>query len=166
MATRLTFVVSIAVAVVVGLSSSQAQDRGFRMVTDAMLQDPDPADWLNWRRTLDGWGYSPLDEITTDNVQDLQLVWSWGLAEGSQQTTPLVHDGVMYIANPGSIVQAIDAATGELLWEYRRGEQAEHQNVGGPGPGRMHRNIAIYQDKIYLNTSDAHVVAIDARSGD
>ena len=166
MPSRLTLVVFVAVALVVGLSSPQAQDRGFRMVTDAMLQDPDPTDWLNWRRTLDGWGYSPLDEITTDNVQQLQLVWSWGMAEGSQQTTPLVHDGVMYLANPGGIVQALDAASGELLWEYRRGEQAEYQNAGGPGPGRMHRNIAIYQDKIYLNTSDAHIVAIDAQSGE
>ena len=168
MPTRLTLVVASVLALAVGLSSSHAQSRDFRMVTDAMLQNPDPADWLNWRRTLDGWGYSPLDEIMTDNVQNLQLVWSWGLAEGSQQTTPLVHDGVMYVANPGAIVQALDAATGELLWEYRRSEsdQAEHQSVGGPGPGRMHRNIAIYQDKIYLNTSDAHVVAIDARSGD
>ena len=164
MPSRLILVVSVVLAFAIGLSS-HAQN-GFRMVTDAMLQDPDPADWLNWRRTLDGWGYSPLDEITTDNVQHLRLVWSWGLAEGSQQTTPLVHDGVMYLANPGAVVQALDAATGELLWEYRRADQAEHQNVGGPGPGRMHRNIAIYGDKIYLNTSDAQVIAIDARSGD
>ena len=166
MPTRLTLGISIVLAFAVGLSSSHAQNGGFRMVTDAMLQDPDPADWLNWRRTLDGWGYSPLDEITTENAQHLQLVWSWGMAEGSQQTTPLVYDGVMYLANPGAIVQALDAATGELLWEYRRSTAEKYQNVGGPGPGRMHRNIAIYQDKIYLNTSDAHVVAIDARSGE
>ena len=121
MPTRLTLGISIVLAFAVGLSSSHAQNGGFRMVTDAILQDPDPADWLNWRRTLDGWGYSPLDEITTENAQDLQLVWSWGMAAGSQQTTPLVHDGVMYLANPGAIVQALDAATGELLWNTRIG---------------------------------------------
>ena len=71
MPSRMTLVVSVAVALGVGVSPPQAQDRGFRMVTDAMLQDPDPSDWLNWRRTLDGWGYSPLDEITTDNVEEL-----------------------------------------------------------------------------------------------
>ena len=76
MPSRLTLVVSVVLAVAIGLSSTHAQNDGFRMVTDAMLQDPDPADWLNWRRTLDGWGYSPLDEITTDNVQNMQLVWS------------------------------------------------------------------------------------------
>ena len=98
-----------------------------------------------------------------EHAEKLQLAWSWGMADGSQQTTPLIYDGVMYLANPGAIVQALDAATGDLIWEYRRGQQSEHRSVGGPGPGRMHRNIAIYQDKIYLNTSDAQIVAIDAR---
>ena len=97
-----------------------AQDEPFSPVTDAVLQDPDPADWLNWRRTLDGWGYSPLDEIDSDNVGELRLAWSWGLEAGVSQTTPVVHDGVMYIANPGNVVHALDAATGDFLWEYRR----------------------------------------------
>ena len=142
-----------------------AQVRDFEPVTDAMLENPDPADWLNWRRTLDGWGYSPLDQITTDNAHRLQLVWSWGLEDGSQQTTPLVNDGVMYIANPGEVVQALDGVTGELLWEYRRDPPASSDSGGGPTPSNRHRNIAIYQDKIYLNSTDAHIVAIDARTG-
>ena len=158
---RRLLVVAVAVVALgsVGLRAQSAG--GFVPVTDAMLQDPDPADWLNWRRTLDGWGHSPLDQITTDNVDQLQLAWSWGLAEGSQQTTPLVLDGVMYLANPGAIVQALDAASGELLWEYRR----ETPDGGDAPAGGRQRNIAIYQDKIYLNTNDAHVVAIDARTG-
>ena len=151
--------------VCLGGAAAQAQDRDFSPVTDAMLENPDPADWLSWRRTLDGWGYSPLDEITTDNAHRLQLAWSWGLAAGSQQTTPLVHDGVMYIANPGEIVQALDAVSGELLWEYRR-DPPDSAGGGGARPaGSRHRNIAIYQDKIYLNSTDAHIVAIDARTG-
>ena len=158
---RRLLAVAVAVAAL-GPAGVRAQSAdGFVPVTDAMLQDPDPADWLNWRRTLDGWGYSPLDQITTDNVDRLQLAWSWGLAAGSQQTTPIVHDGVMYLANPGAIVQALDAASGELLWEYRRETPGSDD---GPAGGR-HRNIAIYQDRIYLNTNDAHVVAIDARTG-
>ena len=143
----------------------QAQDRDFAPVTDAMLENPDPADWLSWRRTLDGWGYSPLDQITTDNAHRLQLAWSWGLAAGSQQTTPLVHDGVMYVANPGEIVQALDAVSGELLWEYRRDPPDSAGGSGARSAGSRHRNIAIYQDKIYLNSTDAHIVAIDARTG-
>ena len=159
-------VVVVAVAVLFTADLGTAQVGDFRPVTDAMLGNPDPADWLSWRRTLDGWGHSPLDQITTENVEDLRLVWSWALDEGTQQTTPLVHDGVMYIANPGEVVQALDAATGELLWEYSRDSDAPANGAHGPAPGRAHRNIAIYEDKIYLNTSDAHVVAIDARSGE
>ena len=151
--------------VCLGGAPAQAQDRDFAPVTDAMLENPDPADWLSWRRTLDGWGYSPLDQITTDNAHRLQLAWSWGLAAGSQQTTPLVHDGVMYIANPGEIVQALDAVTGELLWEYRRDPPDSAGGSGARPAGSRHRNIAIYQDKIYLNSTDAHIVAIDARTG-
>ena len=101
----LVAVLLIVITIVAG-GVAAAQDRDFTPVTDAMLQDPDPADWLNWRRTLDGWGYSPLDQITTDNVHQLQLVWSWQLGPGNSQPTPLVHDGVMYIPNPGKIVQA------------------------------------------------------------
>ena len=139
----------------------RAQRRSFKPVTDAVLQNPDPADWLHWRRTLDAAGYSPLDQITPRNVDQLRLVWSWALAEGLQQTSPLVYDGVMYIANPGEIVQALDAATGELLWEYRRDQQAAE----GAGTGRQHRNLAMHQDQVYLNTPDGHIVAIDARTG-
>ena len=68
------------VALSVGPAAAGAQERNIEPVTDAMLQDPDPADWLNWRRTLDGWGYSPLDQIDRDNVHELQLVWGWPLA--------------------------------------------------------------------------------------
>ena len=143
-----------------------AQVDDFTPVTDAMLQNPSPADWLNWRRTLDAQAHSPLDQITTGNAADLRLVWSWAMANGSQQTTPLVYDGVMYLANPGEIVHALDAATGELLWEYRRDAPPPGDSYGGPPPGRAHRNIAIYRDMIYLNTADAHVIAIDARTGE
>ncbi len=126
-------VAALIVCLGLGGAAVQAQDRDFAPVTDAMLENPDPADWLSWRRTLDGWGHSPLDQITTDNAHRLQLAWSWGLAAGSQQTTPLVHDGVMYVANPGEIVQALDAVTGELLWEYRatRRTRAHGRPVAG-----------------------------------
>ena len=92
----------------------------YRPVTEAMLHDPPAEDWLSWRRTLDGHGYSPLDQITTDNVYQLRLAWAFAMQDnGSNQTTPLVHDGVMYLVNPGNVVQALDAATGEVIWEYR-----------------------------------------------
>ena len=128
-----------------------AQDRDFAPVTDAMLQDPDPADWLNWRRTLDGWGYSPLDEIDRDNVHRLQLAWAWPMAPGVNQATPLVHDGVMYLPSPGNVVQAVDAVTGDRIWQYDRDLSAMVDTVLSP----RSRSIAIYGDKVYLNTADA-----------
>ena len=82
---------------------------------------------------------------------------------GNQQTTPLVHDGVMYLANPGSTVQALDAANGDLLWEYRRefpeAIRASRHEI------RALRGLSIYDDKIFVNTADAHLVALDARTG-
>ena len=88
-------------------------------VTDALLADPPPGDWPSWRRTRNGHGYSPLDRITRDNVDQLRLAWVLAIREGRHQTTPLVHDGVMFLANPGSVVQALDAATGQVIWQYR-----------------------------------------------
>ena len=141
-------------------SPARAQAPTITPVTDAMLQQPDPGDWLSWRRTLDGWGYSPLDEIDTRNVDDLQLAWSWGLDPGVSQTTPVVHDGVMYIANPGNVVQALDARNGDFVWEYRP-EMDERRRTAA-----QLRSLAIYEDLIILNTFDAHVVGLDARTGE
>jgi alcohol dehydrogenase (cytochrome c) len=102
------------------LAPLAAQHPAFVPVTDAMIQNPDPADWLMWRRTLNSWGYSPLNQITADNVRTLRLVWTRTLAPGIQEGTPLVYRGVMYFPNPLDVVEAIDAATGDLKWQYRR----------------------------------------------
>src|SRR5262249_3138889 len=111
----------IAVALAAGLTiRAQQAARKFTPVTDAMLQKPDPSDWLMWRRTLDGWGYSPLDQVNRGNVGQLRMVWTRGLGPGNQEGTPLVHDGVMYVPSAGDYIQAVDAKTGDLLWEYRR----------------------------------------------
>ena len=137
----------------------QAQVENFTPVTDAILQNPDPADWLNWRRTLDGWGHSPLDQVDRSNVGQLQLAWSWGLEPGVSQTTPIVRSGIMYIANPGNVVQALDARTGDFIWEHRR-EMDEQRR-----PAAQMRSLAIYRDLVILNTVDAHIVGLDARTG-
>ena len=135
----------------------------FVPVTDAMLQDPDPADWLMWRRTLDTWGYSPLDAITGDNVGGLQMVWTRGLTDGFQSGTPLVYNGVMYMPNPNDVIQAIDARTGDLIWEHRR-DIPENARRGGLAGNN--RNIAIYDDLIIDTSMDAHLFALSATTGD
>lgn len=131
-------------------------------VTNEMLQDPDPADWPSWRRTLDSWGYSPLDQINRDNVSDLELVWGWAMESGVNEPTPIIHDGIMFLANPYDVVQALDAATGDLLWEYRR----ELPEDAGRGLSNASRGVALYDDKVFLATTDAYLVALDARSGE
>jgi alcohol dehydrogenase (cytochrome c) len=133
--------------------------KDFRPVTDEMLRNPPPGDWLMLRRNYQAWSHSPLTQITRDNVRNLRLAWVWAMNEGgSNQPTPLVHDGVMYLTNTMNTVQALDAATGELIWENQVGPAV------AIGFGAM-RNIAIYGDKIFLATTDARLVALDARTG-
>ncbi len=103
-----TLTAAVAAAVALSTGAAAQQDRPFTPVTDAMLQNPAPGDWLTWRRTLDGWGYSPLDQVDRANVDDLRMVWTRGLTLGSNQGTPLVYNGVMYMPNPGDVIQAID----------------------------------------------------------
>jgi PQQ-dependent dehydrogenase (methanol/ethanol family) len=136
----------------------------FAPVTDAMLQQPDPADWLMWRRTLDSWGHSPLEQIDRRNVADLRLVWTRALGPGMQEGTPLVYDGVMYFPNPSDVIQALDAASGDLLWEYRRSLPADLAEYF-PVPS-INRNLAIYGDTIIDTSADDFVFALDARTGE
>jgi len=128
-------------------------------VTDAMLRNPDPGDWLMARRNYQAWSYSPLTEITAKNVKDLKLAWSWAMNEGgANQPMPLVRSGIMYLANTANTMQALDAATGDLIWQNQFGTGAI------VGFGSM-RNIAIYEDKVFVATTDARLVALDARTG-
>ena len=146
-------------------TAQSEEDAGFVPVTDAMLQDPAPGDWLTWRRTLDGWGYSPLDEIDRDNVGELRMVWTRALGAGSQQGTPLAYGGVLYMPNPRDVIQAIDAVTGDLLWEYRRARPDDLDDHVAAGLSEAKRNIAIYGDLIVSTSADDYAYALDASTG-
>ena len=125
---------------------AQETTRKFVPVTDAMLQKPNAGDWLMWRRTLDSWGYSPLNQVNRNNVSQLKLVWTRGMAAGtSQESTPLVYDGVMYIPNSGDYIQAVDAKSGDLIWDYQR-------KLQNPARRGQNRNIAIWGNFI-IDTS-------------
>ena len=126
--------------------------------SDADLADPPAADWLHWRGSPGSWGYSPLDQVGVSNVHRLQLAWSWGMEDGRSQQAPLVRDGVLFLSNPGNVVQALDAADGTPLWEYRR-------RFGDGGPRGQLRTLAIWEDMVYVATADAHMVALDAATG-
>ena len=127
-------------------------------VTDAMLAAPAQSEWLTWRRTWDAHGFSPLTQITKGNVGSLRVAWSWSLPAGSNEGVPLVHDGVLFVHGMGDRVQALDARTGDLLWEYRR------QLPQGVAP-TVKRGMALYRDRLYIGTSDANVIALDVKTG-
>ena len=133
-------------------------------VTDADLADPPDGDWLHWRGSPGSTGYTPLDQIDPETVDDLELAWVWGMHPGTNNQAPLVRDGVLYLINAWNIVQALDAADGTLLWEYRR-KFTDGRETGGFGLGGQTRSIAIWDDMVYVATRDAALVALDARTG-
>ena len=140
--------------------SSIAAEQNFTPVTDAMLANPDPADWLMVSRTYDEHRFSPLNQITKGNVAQLRMAWARSLPIGTQESTPLVYRGVMYLFAPGASIQAVDATNGDLLWEYTRRYPA------GTVPTRAReKSIAIYEDMIYFAAPDGFLVAIDAKTG-
>ena len=135
----------------------------FITLTDQILRAPKPEDWLIHRGNYQSWGYSPLDQINRSNVKSLQLVWSRAMEPGINQATPLVYNGVMYLGNPGDVIQAIDAANGDLIWQYRH-EQPPAASFPA-NHGQRKRSIALYGDNVYFVSWDNTVVALDARTG-
>ncbi len=134
---------------------------GFDPVSNEDLVAPPPADWLHWRGNPGSWGYSPLNQITTENVGSLQLAWVWAMEDGVSQQGPIVRDGVLFLSNPGNVIQALDAADGTLLWEYRR----VFPDASGGGGRAQLRSLAIWEDLIFVATVDAYMVALDAKTG-
>ena len=147
------------------VTAQTAAEPDFVPVTDAMLQNPADGDWLTWRRTLDGWGYSPLDQIDRGNVGDLRMVWSRALGQGAQQGTPIAYGGTLYMPNPNDVVQALDAVTGDLRWEYRRDIPDDVNEYLG-GLISVNRNVAIHGGLIIDTANDDYLFALDAVSGE
>ena len=119
--------------------------KNLRPITDDMLRNPPAGDWSMLRRNYQAWSHSPLTDITTGNVKDLRLAWVWAMNEtGANQTTPIVHDGVMYLANPLNMIQALDAATGELIWEHHVAPRPHRLRLDAQ-PGHLWRQ-AVFRD--------------------
>jgi len=135
--------------------------QNYKSVTADRLKQPEDSDWLMYRRTYDGWGYSPLSQITPENAAKLKPVWTLatGQIEG-HQAPPIVNNGVMFVATPGNQVLAIDAAKGDILWRFKR-----------PIPEDMlllhptSRGVGVLGDKVYFAAADAVLIAIDAKTG-
>mgnify|MGYP003674528089 CR=1 FL=1 len=136
--------------------NSNALLRDYSAVSDALLQNPPDSDWLVWRRAYDNLGFSHLDQINRDTVSDLELAFRQPITAGNNMPTPLVHDGVMFLYSAGDVVLALDATNGELLWRYRHEGNAATSHKFG---------IALHENKVLVPTSDLHMVALDAQSG-
>jgi len=114
-------------------------------------------------RTYDQQRFSPLEQVNRQNVRRLGMVWSRGLEAGTQQTIPIVYRGVMYVIAPVASVLALDAVTGDLIWEYKR--KTDQRTTQIRLATTSAKSLAIYQDMIYFTSPDGFLVALDARNG-
>src|SRR5688500_15438949 len=135
--------------------------RNYRAVTADRLKDPEAGDWLMVRRTYDGWGYSPLKQITPANVSRLVPVWTFATGqENGHEAPPIVNAGVMFVATPGNQVIALDGKSGQLIWRYRRplpeGVVLLHPTS---------RGVALSGGKVLFAAGEAVLVALDAKTG-
>ena len=125
-------------------------------VTSDMLHHPPGADWLQWGRTYDGLNFSPLKTISRKNVQNLRPAWRAPLRDGRTMPTPLVHDGVMSLNTIPDTVLALDGSNGNVLWRYQHVSASQaNQKMG----------LALQGDRVFVPTSDLHVLALNAKSG-
>ena len=134
-------------------------------VTDSELSKPAADDWPMRRGNFAAWGFSTLDQINVGNVGRLRLAWAWNMEPGYQEEAPLAHNGVVFLANPRNVVQALDGRTGDLLWEYRRELPKVEGGYHNDLFSRARGTITLYDDKVILATADAHIVALDAHTG-
>ncbi len=135
--------------------------RDYKPVTAERLKNPEPQNWLMIRRTYDGWGYSPLDQITPANVARLRPVWGFSTGETKvHEAAPVINNGVMFVSTPNNQVIAIDAKSGNLLWRYRR-----PRPTGSIVLHDTSRGVALLGDRVYWAAGEAVLVALDVKTG-
>jgi len=153
--------VSLAALLLAGTAAAAYAASDYTPVTDARLANPEPQNWLMTRGNYKGWSYSPLDQINTSNVKNLVPVWTFSTGvDSGHESPPIVNNGMMFVSTPYNQVIALNAATGELIWRYKRpipeGFSALHNT---------NRGVALYGDKVYFAALDAVLVALDAKTG-
>jgi PQQ-dependent dehydrogenase (methanol/ethanol family) len=147
----LSAVLFLTVAALVVVS---AQRPAFEPITDRTLLNPAAEDWIMYSRTYDAQRFSPLKQITRQNVGQLKEVFKIEFPSGQQESIPLVYRGVMYVFVPPNAVRAVDAATGQQIWEHKR-----------PSGASRVKTLALYDDMVYWTAPDGFVVALDAQTG-
>jgi alcohol dehydrogenase (cytochrome c) len=168
--TRTPVAAAAAVLAAIGIAHAQGPNppapvpailKSYRPVTAERLKKPEAQNWLMIRGTYDGWGYSPLDQLTPANVARLEPVWMMATGmERGHEAAPIVNNGVMFVSTPGNQVIAIDARTGQLLWRYRNPPPPDMINLHP-----TNRGVALYGDKVLFARAEAVLVALDVRTG-
>ena len=122
----------------------------------------EPGNWLTYSRDYSGQRYSPLDQINTGNAAKLRMAWIRQVNElDTFETSPIVVDGTLFISAPPNVVEALDAATGRTLWSYRKSLPSDLRLCCG----KVNRGLAILGGTLYYASTDAHLIALDARTG-
>jgi alcohol dehydrogenase (cytochrome c) len=156
----LLFLLSVGITFV---SSAQQPSLPWESITEERLLNPKAGDWLSYRRTTDVLGFSPLTQINRSNVANLRPVWTYPVQDDSRWVpTPIVANGIMYVAEGNGRVLALDVASGEVRWIHRRTYPAD---IRASQAYLRHRGVAVYGDRIYWGTADSYLVALDARTG-
>src|SRR5262245_32209296 len=163
MSAKKTAILGAAVMLALGpaMLAAQGGPGSYTAVTEQRLLNPEPHNWLMYRGNFSGWGYSPLEQITPANVKKLAPIWTFstGVTEG-HQSPPIVNNGIMFVTTPQQQVFALNAKTGDLLWRYKK-ELPEDLLQLHP----TNRGVALWGDRVYLATVDAHLLALDAMTG-
>ena len=159
-------------ATVISLNSwaQPTREIDFQPLSQEMLNNPEPEDWLMWRGGYENWGYSPLEQIDRENVSELSLSWSWEFAPAApgsngMQVEPTVYDGIMYVRHSNEKYSAHDAATGDLIWEYSRPLASEVAGYETRLTVHRGRGVFIYEDNLISHATDGMLFALDPQTG-
>jgi len=143
---------------------AQSEQPEWEPITQQRLLNPEDGDWLSYRRTYDVFGFSPLDEINRTNVRQLRPVWAYSMRDNSRWVpTPVVANGLIYVAEGSGRVVAFDVVSGDVAWIHQR---SYPDDIGTSQAYNRHRGVSIYEDKIYWGTADSYLVALDAQTGE
>ncbi len=153
----------VIVASGMGRPHAQSSTEQWTPITAARLSHPEAGDWLNYRRTYDVTGYSPLTQINRGNVATLRSIWSYSLRDSSRWLpTPIVANGLMYVSEGTGRVIAFDVVSGDVVWIH---ERHYPDDIAISEAYRRARGVSVYGDRIYWTTADCYLVALDARTG-